>query len=733
MLDVDSDNDGLYDGTELGKDCSNADTRASAGHCIADMDPATQTDPRNSDTDAGGVRDGGEDVNHNGAQDSGETDPTAGHGADDSPSTWVDSDHDGLSDAEELLAHTDPHDADTDDDGVLDGEELNWQDDADGDGLINALDSDSDNDGLYDGTEMGRDCNKPDTKVSRGQCRPDADGGATQTDPPHGRHGQGGVRDGAEDSDHNGVINGSETDPNLTADDNSAGLQDDDHDGLTNAEELAAGTDPHDADSDDDGVIDGREPNWEADQDGDGLINALDPDSDDDGLYDGMELGLDCSNPATRTAAHHCRADADPSTVTNPLAADTDHGGVPDGGEDVNANGLQEGNETNPNLASDDTASPVADDDHDGLTNAEEVSAGTNPEDADSDDDGVLDGDEPNWRDDTDGDGLINALDFDSDGDGLYDGTELGLDCSNADTAPAAHHCYADADAGATTTDPLIFDTDRGGVSDGAEDVNKNGRLDANETNPILGHGADDGRAMLTDGDGDGLTDAEERVFNLDPGDADTDDDGVRDGDEPLWREDSDGDGLINSLDVDSDNDGLLDGTELGITQPVPATATLKGTDASRGVYVADKDPNTRTNPLVTDTDHGGVADGREDTNKNGRLDAEETDATLESDDAQASVTDSDNDGLTDAEERILQGDPNDPDTDDDGVLDGHEVAWFVDVDGDGLVNVRDPDSDNDGLYDGTEQQQNCSGPGTDITKQHCIIDADPSTRTNPS
>ncbi len=91
---------------------------------------------------------------------------------------------------------------------------------------------------------------------------------------------------------------------------------------------------------------------------------------------------------------------------------------------------------------------PTNDADGDGLTDFEEVGGGTDPNDADSDDDGVLDGSEPNSDQDTDGDGLINALDPDSDDDGLFDGTELGLDCSGTGTDPAAGHCIADADAG---------------------------------------------------------------------------------------------------------------------------------------------------------------------------------------------------------------------------------------------------------------------------------------------
>ncbi len=53
----------------------------------------------------------------------------------------------------------------------------------------------------------------------------------------------------------------------------------------------------------------------------------------------------------------------------------------------------------------------------------------------------------PISSDDTDGDGLINALDPDSDNDGLFDGTELGQGCSNADTNVTAGNCIPDDDA----------------------------------------------------------------------------------------------------------------------------------------------------------------------------------------------------------------------------------------------------------------------------------------------
>ncbi len=75
----------------------------------------------------------------------------------------ADPDGDNLSTAEETgTYHTHPGLADTDSDGIADGQEVaywldqgtSWNDDPDGDGLVNLLDSDSDGDGIPDGTEV---------------------------------------------------------------------------------------------------------------------------------------------------------------------------------------------------------------------------------------------------------------------------------------------------------------------------------------------------------------------------------------------------------------------------------------------------------------------------------------------------------------------------------------------------------------------------------------------------
>jgi uncharacterized repeat protein (TIGR01451 family) len=275
---------------------------------------------------------------------------------------------------------------------------------------------------------------------------------------------------------------------NMTLDSNTTSTQflddpDSDGDGISDIDEIAAGTDPNDADSDDDGVIDGLEPQWDQDSDGDGLINALDPDSDNDGLFDGTELGLDCDLAATVVAAGNCVPDGDAgATTTDPLDADTDDGGIGDGAEDSNLNGVIDPGEGDPNDPSDDSS--ILDSDGDGLSDAVETTIGTDPFDADSDDDGVIDGEEANPTVDSDGDGLINALDPDSDNDGLFDGTEVGNDCNDPDTDLTAMNCIEDGDAGATTTSPVDPDTDDGGVSDGDEDSDKDGVIDPGEGDP---------------------------------------------------------------------------------------------------------------------------------------------------------------------------------------------------------------------------------------------------------
>lgn len=173
------------------------------------------------------------------------------------------------------------------------------------------------------------------------------------------------------------------------------------------------------------------------------------------------------------------------------------------------------------------------------------------------------------------------------------------------------------------------------------------------------GGGGGGGGPAGPDSDHDGLADAVEMPFGLDPQNPDSDGDGVPDGQEPQGLKDLDRDGLVGALDPDADGDGLADGVE----------------DADRdGALDAGE-----TDPTSPDTDGDGLADGAEDADGDGAVDPGETD-------------------------------PTDPDTDGDGLGDGAEPHPVADVDGDGLVNARDADSDGEGLGDGREVALGC-GP----------------------
>jgi outer membrane protein OmpA-like peptidoglycan-associated protein len=170
------------------------------------------------------------------------------------------------------------------------------------------------------------------------------------------------------------------------------------------------------------------------------------------------------------------------------------------------------------------------DDDFDGLTNAEEEAAGTNPEAADSDGDGLPDGEEiSRYR--------TNPLRNDTDSDGLGDGDEVTKYHTDPARSDSDGDSLTDGDEVRTHgTDPLNPDTDGDGLTDGLEVLQYN-------TNPLGsdtdGDGLPDGEEVntfrsnpaLADTDGDGLPDGEEvRVHRSDPTNTDTDGGGVPDG-----------------------------------------------------------------------------------------------------------------------------------------------------------------------------------------------------------
>jgi MYXO-CTERM domain-containing protein len=254
-LECDTDSDGLPDGLERGVTTPDADTDTAAGCFVADTDPGSKTNANDQDHDDGGVADGDEDWNTNGAVDTWEIDPLVG--ADD-----VDTDGDGVWDVLEDLCDLDDgnvDDADSDGDGIDDADEWLW--DSDGDGWADFCDEDSDNDGIPDAEEGDGDT--------------DGDGDEDYRDTDSDNDGVPDEEEGTGDDDGDGL-------PNYQDDDDTDGPDGDrDGDGLSNGEEDECGSDPDNPDTDGDGIPDGDEGPCDEDSDCDGIPNWDDPTDDD--------------------------------------------------------------------------------------------------------------------------------------------------------------------------------------------------------------------------------------------------------------------------------------------------------------------------------------------------------------------------------------------------------------------------------------------------------------------
>jgi len=280
--------------------------------------------------------------------------------------------------------------------------------------------------------------------------------------------------------------------------------------------------------------------------------------------------------------------------------------------------------------------------DNDLLPDYLELYAGLDPLDMDFDDDGLGDGEE-----DANHNGLVEAGEsdprlFDSDGDGLSDGLEAGrtngLTGSGEILGTNPARFIADADP-STTTDNHKRDSDADGLDDGVEDVNHDGRMDIEETDPTN-----------PDTDGDGLNDWGEYNLYTSPFDVDSDNDGLSDGDEDINGDNEIGEGETSPIFFDTDGDGLSDGLEVGLVDGYAdpdGGGRLKATRMD--IFIPDADPATRTNPTKADSDDDALGDGEEDANENGRVDTGETDPAR---------WDTDGDGSGDGDEVRFGTDP---------------------------------------------------------------------------
>ncbi|MDJ0911298.1 MAG: S8 family serine peptidase [Woeseiaceae bacterium] len=173
--------------------------------------------------------------------------------------------------------------------------------------------------------------------------------------------------------------------------------------------------------------------------------------------------------------------------------------------------------------------------------------------------------------------------------------------------------------------------------------------------------------------DGDGLDNLTEYVNRTDPNTADTDGDGLSDGEEVNTY-------ASNPRDPDTDADGIDDFDEVTTYGTNPNAADTDGD----GLSDFDEINTTGTNALVADTDGDGLLDGWELDNGYDPFDPVEGNQDL------------DGDGLTSLEEQAVFTDPNDPDTDDDALDDRQEVIVYA-------TDPLDRDTDDDDLDDGWE------------------------------
>ena len=484
------------------------------------------TDPTNGDTDHDGLIDGREKIGPYGTG----TDPNR-----------ADTDNDMLPDYEEVMLATNARDPDTDSDGVMDGEEYYkygtspFLNDTDMDDLTdseelfefysNPLVRDSDADGLDDGEEVLFYLTDPVNADSDYDVLLDGyEVLVSMTDPMLYDTDADGLGDGDElliyhtnpvdwDTDDDSIVltnefgemslawgDGAEvafgTDPTCS---------DSDNDGLTDGEELYLGLgsavldpvplNPLSDDTDGDGLHDGEEmvienvslntyPYW-------GLVVSLRYgscpakfDSDGDGLNDTAEMIYLCDPTKPDTDGDTMSDSVEVYvTHTNPTNNDTDYDDIPDNMESTNTTEFA-------------LAAEMSGWDY---VPSQWPMYPTSATDSDTDDDLLPDGIELIYHTgqlnpDSNGNGVLDGMEFDADGDGLKDGEEFYIYRTNMGPLPIENGTWIGEPGGFNNPD-----SDGDGLSDGVE---------------VHTYGTD---PTAADSDQDGLSDGEEVSLGLNP------------------------------------------------------------------------------------------------------------------------------------------------------------------------------------------------------------------------
>ncbi|TVZ59042.1 gliding motility-associated-like protein [Flavobacteriaceae bacterium MAR_2010_105] len=694
-LDLDSDNDGIFDIIESGNGAAdtNSDGTTNGATGTNGLDNNfDDTIAGDTFTDPNGILD---DTQTDNFPDT-DADVLIGGDLDYRDATFNDFDGDGVPDATDL---------DNDNDGILDTVEsngINPMADDDNDGIPNYQDADfcslntnnicasldPDNDGIpnhFDNDSDGDGC----SDANEAYAMDNADGGDNSfygTGNPPATNPDGTVIAASyatpQDTDANSTQDYLEVGPDSDNDGLSDACDvDDDNDGVLDTTEIANGTNPNDAC--DYNVVDITEPITSGnDCDGDGVLDATeisnsnDPKNPCDPVQAAGYTGYDATNAIWQAA--DCDGDGvsngdEATNGTDPYSnVDTDGDGLPDDFEI--ANGTDETNPCDPVQSAGYTGYDAtnaiwqaADCDGDGVNNGDEVNNGTNPYlNTDTDGDGLPDDFEIN-----------NGSDETNPCDPVQAAGYTGYDATNAIWQAA--DCDGDGvnngDEATNGTDPYAVsgDTDGDGIDDDNE-IN-NGSDETNPCDPVqsagyTGYDATNAIWQAADCDGDGVSNGDEVTNGTDP---------------YAVSGDTDGDGIDDDNEINNGSD------ETNPCDPVQA-AGYTGYDATNAIWQA------------ADCDGDGVSNGDEATNGT---------------DPYAVSGDTDGDGIDDDNEINNGSDETNPcDPVQSAGYTGYDATnaiWqAADCDGDGVsngdevTNGTDPyavsgDTDGDGIDDDNE------------------------------